>query len=55
MAGSLRQGCDSRTVAIRPSEYAELKRRLAREDADDREAYAEGKATFVRRVLAGRD
>lgn len=37
------------------AEYAELKRRLAREHADDREAYAEGKAAFVRRVLAGRD
>jgi hypothetical protein len=29
------------------AEYAELKRRLAREHADDREAYAEGKAAFV--------
>jgi GrpB-like predicted nucleotidyltransferase (UPF0157 family) len=37
------------------AEYAVLKRRLAREHADDREAYAEGKAAFVRRVLAGRD
>jgi GrpB-like predicted nucleotidyltransferase (UPF0157 family) len=37
------------------AEYAELKRRLAREHADDREAYAEGKAAFVRRVLAGLD
>ncbi len=33
-------------------EYAELKRWLARAHADDREAYAEGKAAFVRRVLA---
>jgi GrpB-like predicted nucleotidyltransferase (UPF0157 family) len=37
------------------AEYAELKRRLAREHADDREAYSDGKAAFVRRVLAGRD
>jgi len=37
------------------AEYAALKRRLARAHADDREAYAEGKAAFVRRVLAGRD
>lgn len=37
------------------AEYAELKRRLAREFADDREAYAKGKAAFVRRVLAERD
>jgi GrpB-like predicted nucleotidyltransferase (UPF0157 family) len=37
------------------AEYAELKRRLAREFAGDRQAYAEGKAAFVRRVLAERD
>ncbi len=37
------------------AEYAQLKRRLAREFADDREAYAEGKAAFVRRVLAEQD
>jgi GrpB-like predicted nucleotidyltransferase (UPF0157 family) len=35
-------------------EYAELKRRLAREHADDRDTYAQGKAALVRRVLAGR-
>jgi GrpB-like predicted nucleotidyltransferase (UPF0157 family) len=34
------------------AEYAALKRRLAHELAHDREAYAEGKAAFVRRVLA---
>ena len=34
--------------------YAELKRRLAWEFAGDREAYAAGKAAFVRRVLADR-
>jgi len=37
------------------AEYAELKRRLAREHTGDREAYGEGKAAFVRRVLAGWD
>jgi GrpB-like predicted nucleotidyltransferase (UPF0157 family) len=37
------------------AEYAELKRRLAREFADDRDAYTKGKAAFVRRVLAERD
>ncbi len=34
------------------AEYAELKRRLAREFAGDREGYTEGKAAFVQRVLA---
>lgn len=43
-----------RASAELAAEYAELKRRLAREFADDREAYAEGKAAFVRRVLAYR-
>jgi leucine-zipper of insertion element IS481/GrpB protein/Integrase core domain len=42
-----------RARPVPPAEYAELKRRLAREHAGDREAYAEGKAAFVRRVLAG--
>jgi GrpB-like predicted nucleotidyltransferase (UPF0157 family) len=37
------------------AEYAGLKRWLAREHAHDREAYAQAKAAFVRRVLAGRD
>jgi GrpB-like predicted nucleotidyltransferase (UPF0157 family) len=37
------------------AEYAELKRRLVREHTNDREAYTEGKAAFVHRVLAGRD
>lgn len=37
------------------AEYAGLKRRLAQEHAHDREAYSEGQAAFVRRVLAGRD
>ena len=37
------------------AEYGQLKRRLAREHADDREAYAKGKAAFVRLVLSGRD
>jgi GrpB-like predicted nucleotidyltransferase (UPF0157 family) len=37
------------------AEYAQLKRRLARVHADDREAYTKAKAAFVRRVLAGRD
>lgn len=32
-------------------EYAELKRRLAAEHGHDREAYTDGKAEFVRRVL----
>jgi GrpB-like predicted nucleotidyltransferase (UPF0157 family) len=34
------------------SEYATLKRRLATEVGDDREAYTDGKEAFVRRVLA---
>jgi GrpB-like predicted nucleotidyltransferase (UPF0157 family) len=45
-------------LRVRPelaAEYAELKRRLAREFADDRGAYTEGKAPFVRRVLAEPD
>jgi GrpB-like predicted nucleotidyltransferase (UPF0157 family) len=45
-------------VRARPelaTEYATLKRGLAREHAGDREAYTEGKTAFVRRVLAGRD
>ncbi|RJQ70295.1 GrpB family protein [Pseudonocardiaceae bacterium YIM PH 21723] len=33
--------------------YAELKHRLAEESGHDREAYTEGKADFVARVLAG--
>lgn len=33
--------------------YADLKRRLAAESGHDREAYTEGKAEFVARVLAG--
>jgi GrpB-like predicted nucleotidyltransferase (UPF0157 family) len=33
-------------------EYAELKRSLAAKDADDRVAYAEGKAAFIARTLA---
>jgi GrpB-like predicted nucleotidyltransferase (UPF0157 family) len=36
------------------AEYADLKRRLARDLAYDREAYTQGKAAFVRRVLADR-
>jgi len=41
-----------RARPVLAAEYAELKRRLAREHTDDREAYTEGKAAFVRRVLA---
>jgi GrpB-like predicted nucleotidyltransferase (UPF0157 family) len=37
------------------AEYGELKRRLAQEHTDDREAYSGGKAAFVRRVLAEQD
>ena len=33
-------------------EYAELKKALANQHADDRERYAEGKADFISRVLA---
>lgn len=35
-------------------EYAALKRELAERFADDREAYTDGKADFIRRVLGGR-
>lgn len=34
------------------AEYAELKRRKARELGNDREAYTETKSAFVRRVLS---
>jgi GrpB-like predicted nucleotidyltransferase (UPF0157 family) len=36
------------------AEYAELKRRLAQQYRDDREAYTEHKAPFVRRALLAR-
>ncbi|MGD6846397.1 GrpB family protein [Rossellomorea aquimaris] len=41
---------------INPSlreEYAELKKHLAHQFPDDREAYSEGKAAFIQRVLDG--
>lgn len=41
----------SRAIA---EEYAALKRELAERFADDREAYTEGKADFIRRVLGDR-
>ncbi len=34
-------------------EYAELKKRLAIQFPDDREAYSDGKETFIQRVLGG--
>jgi GrpB-like predicted nucleotidyltransferase (UPF0157 family) len=36
-------------------EYGQLKRSLAAECGDDREAYTEAKSKFIARVLAGRD
>ncbi len=33
------------------AEYARIKRNLAADHADDREAYTRGKAGFVRRVI----
>lgn len=43
-----------RTNEALRAEYLALKRRLAAEHRFDREAYTEGKASFIQRVLSGR-
>ncbi|WP_321112732.1 GrpB family protein [Halorussus salinisoli] len=42
----------SQTLLNRVREYEELKRELARDHPDDRDAYTQEKGEFVERVLA---